>query len=126
MYSFENLEVWKKSKSLVKVIYEITNEFPNDEKFGITSQIRRAAISVSSNIAEGSTRWSKKEKARFYEVSYGSLIELLNQLIISEELGFLENPVLTEIKQQIDEISRMLSGLYKNMQSATKALNPKL
>ena len=82
-YSFENLEVWQKSRKLVKTIYKTTEKFPKDEKFGLTSQIRRVSISVSSNIAEGSTRWSKKDKARFYEIAFGSLMEILNQLILS-------------------------------------------
>lgn len=72
-YGFEKLEVWQKSRLLVKKVYMITKTFLTEEKYGITSQLRRAYISISSNIAEGSTRWSKKDKARFYEVAYGAL-----------------------------------------------------
>ncbi|NOU47567.1 MAG: four helix bundle protein, partial [Bacteroidales bacterium] len=70
-YAFENLEVWQKSRILVKSVYVLTASFPNDEKFGLTSQMRRACVSVSSNIAEGSTRWSQKDQARFYEIAFG-------------------------------------------------------
>lgn len=88
IYSFEKLEVWKKSRELVKDIYHLTQTFPSEEKFGLTNQIRRAIVSVSSNIAEGSTRQTFKEKARFYEIAFGSLIEVLNQLLLASDLGY--------------------------------------
>ena len=113
-YSFENLEVWKASRELVKDIYQITSTFPQDEKFGLTSQLRRASISVSSNIAEGSTRWSKKDQSRFYEISFGSLIEILNQLILSADLKFLQENQLTTLRKKIELIGRMLNALYKS------------
>ncbi|MFA5816228.1 MAG: four helix bundle protein [Bacteroidales bacterium] len=89
-YSFENLEVWQMSRELVNDIYQVTSTFPQDEKSGLTSQLRRASISVSSNIAEGSTRWSKKDQSRFYE----------NQL--------------TTLRGKIDQIGRMLNALYQS------------
>jgi four helix bundle protein len=89
-YAFEKLEVWQKSRVLVKEIYSVTKLYPKDEKFGLTSQLRRASVSISSNIAEGSTRLSIRDKSRFYEIAYGSLIEVLNQLIISVDLQFLK------------------------------------
>ena len=91
----------------------LTDTFPADEKFGLTSQLRRATISVSSNIAEGSTRWDNKEQARFYEIAFGSLIEILNQLILSNDLKFIENEDLNELRKEIETISRMLNALYK-------------
>ena len=120
-YSFENLEVWQMSRELVKETYQITSTFPNEEKFGLTSQLRRASVSVSSNIAEGSTRWSKKDQSRFYEIAFGSLIEVLNQLILSTDLEFLPDTRLTEIRTKIDQIGRMLNALF---QSARKNINP--
>nr|MBS0036861.1 four helix bundle protein [Saprospiraceae bacterium] len=114
MYSFEKLEVWQLSRELVKKIYQITTSFPSDEKFGLTNQLRRAAISVSSNIAEGSTRWSQKSKARFYEISFGSLIEILNQLIIAHDLGYLPKKDLAETRKLIDQTSRMLNALHQS------------
>lgn len=113
-YSFENLAVWQMSRELVKDIYQLTYTFPQDEKFGLTSQLRRASISVSSNIAEGSTRWSNKDKARFYEIAYGSLIEVLNQLILSSDLEFLNQNHLTLLREKIDNIGRLLNALYKS------------
>lgn len=87
--AFEKLEVWQKSRSLEQVVYRVTKNFSTEERFGLTSQLRRAAISVSSNIAEGSTRWGKRDKARFYEIAYGSLIEVMNQLILSADYPLL-------------------------------------
>ena len=113
-YSFENLEVWQKSRELVKDIYQITKHFPDEEKFALTSQLRRASISVSSNIAEGSTRWSQKDQSRFYEISFGSLMEILNQLILSTDLEFMKEDKLMYLRDKIDNISRMLNALYKS------------
>jgi len=120
-YAFENLEVWQKSRKLVKSVYQLTSTFPNEEKYGLTNQIRRASISVSSNIAEGSTRWSHKDQARFYEIAFGSLIEVLNQIILSNDLNFLPDDSLKHIRLDIDSIGRMLNSLY---QSTKKPINP--
>ena len=119
-YSFENLEVLQTSRKLVNDIYQVTSTFPQDEKFGLTSQLRRTSISVSSNIAEGSTRWSKKDQSRFYEIAFGSLIEALNQLILATDLEFLQENQLTTLRGKIDHIGRMLNGLY---QSAHQQIN---
>ena len=113
-YAFENLEVWKKSRIFVKEIYGVTKLYPQEEKFGLTNQLRRASVSISSNIAEGSTRLSNRDKSRFYEVAYGSLIEVLNQLILSYDLEFLSNDNLTRLRTQIEELSRMLLALHKS------------
>ena len=115
-YSFERLEVWKKSRLLVKEIYQITGPFPKEEKYGLTNQIRRAIVSVSSNIAEGSTRQTNKDKARFYEIAFGSLIEVLNQLIIATDLEFLSGAELNNIRPHIEEVGRMLNALHKSTQ----------
>ena len=114
VYSFEKLEVWKKSRELVKEIYQLTQSFPNDEKFGLTNQIRRATVSVSSNIAEGSTRQTDKEKARFYELAFGSLIEVLNQLILASDLGYIAEIELNKIRPEVEAVGRMLNALHKS------------
>jgi len=114
LYSFEKLGVWQKSRKFSLDMYALTSEFPGEEKFGLISQLRRAAISVSSNIAEGSTRWSRKDQARFYEIAYGSLIEILNQLIICCDLKYIDDSELTEKRTQINEIARMLHSLYRS------------
>ena len=113
-YSFEKLEVWQKSRVLVKEIYILSRKFPADEKFGLTSQVRRAAVSVNSNIAEGCTRWSNKEKARFYEIAYGSLIEVLSQLILASDLEFITEQELATTRSKLEEVSRMLNSLRKS------------
>ena len=115
-FSFERLEVWKKSRLLVKEVYHITASFPKEEKYGLTNQIRRAVVSVSSNIAEGSTRQSTKEKGRFYEIAFGSLIEVLNQLIIATDLEYLPIAELNNIRPHIEEVGRMLNALHKSTQ----------
>lgn len=113
-YSFEKLDVWQKSREFVKIVYLLTREFPSEEKFGITSQLRRSAISVSSNIAEGCTRWSPNDKARFYEIAYSSLMENLNQLILANDLKYLAKSDLIKLRKSIDEVARMLNALHKS------------
>ena len=114
LYSFEKLDVWKKSRKLVVNIYKITKLFPEDEKFGLVSQMRRAAISVAANIAEGSSRFSKKDQMHFYQIGFSSLIELLNHLYISLDLEYIQEDVFKETKRDIVEISRMLNALHKS------------
>lgn len=89
IFSFEKLNVWQKSRKLAVIIYKATKFFPNEERFGLTSQMRRCAVSISSNIAEGTGRHTAKDKARFTEIAYGSVLELLNQSILSNDLEFL-------------------------------------
>ena len=110
----KDLEVWKKSIELVTEIYKLTSEFPTEEKFGIVNQIRRAAVSVSSNIAEGSARSSDKENLRFLDMACGSLAELETQILISENLGFINSQ---EIITKIDNIGKMLSGLKRHLKN---------
>ena len=111
-YSFEKLEVWKESRTLVVMIYKYTQLFPKEEIFGLTSQVRRAAISVSSNIAEGSGRRTIKDQSRFYVMAYGSLMEVLNQLMIAVDLKFLKEEALdTELRPLINKVSLKLYNL---------------
>ena len=114
IYSFEKLEVWQKSRLLVKEIYLITKKFPEDEKFGLTSQVRRAMISVSCNIAEGTSRWSDKEKVRFIEIAYGSLMEVVNCLILAHDLEYLSKDKILDLRSNIDIIASKLNGLKKS------------
>lgn len=110
-FSFERLEVWKKSRFLTKKIYNATRSFPNSEKFGLTGQIRRAIISVCSNLAEGSSRKTKKDQSHFYNISYSSLMETLNQLIISNDLEYLDDQSLLDFRNEIHTISLMINNL---------------
>lgn len=114
VFSFEKLNVWVDSKALVKLIYLITKKFPSEEKFGLTSQLRRASISVASNIAEGSSRNTNKDKAHFSTMAFSSLMEVLNQIIIARELNFIEEIDYQTIRIEIEKISNKVNALRKS------------
>jgi len=111
MFNFEKLDVWHKAIALADVIYGNTRAFPADERFGLTNQMRRSVVSVSSNIAEGSPRNSKADFSRFIEISTGSVFELVSQSYIARNQGFLRENEFEKIYTNGDEIDRMLSGL---------------
>ncbi len=113
-FGFEKLKVWQAARALTKRVYSVTLSFPEEEKFGLISQLKRASVSVCSNLAEGSSRDSYKEKARYNEIAYGSLMELLNQIILASDLNYLKNEDYISIREKIDEISYMLNGLRKS------------
>jgi four helix bundle protein len=113
-YSFETLDVWKEARKLVLKIYQLTSRFPPEEKFGLVSQMRRAVISVSSNTSEGSSRESLKDQARYSEIAYGSLMELLNESILSFDLSYITTEELIDIRVDVDSISSKLTGLRKS------------
>ena len=113
-FPFEKLEVWKKSIDLATMIYKLTSSFPKTEMYGLSSQIQRAAVSVSSNIAEGSVRFSVKEQVRFYEVAFGSLMEVISQTILAKKLNYISDENFIEIRSLTEEISRMLNALSKS------------
>jgi four helix bundle protein len=109
--SFRDLTVWKKSIDLTKKVYILTEEFPSAEKFGLSSQMRRAAVSVASNIAEGSARRSKKDFQHFVGMARGSNCELQTQLVIAAELGFGSQKLILEVENSSHEVGKMLSKL---------------
>jgi four helix bundle protein len=113
--NFEDLIVWQKSHQLTINVYKITNGFPDDEKFGIISQIRRAAYSVPSNIVEGHSRKSKKEFLHFLSISKGSLEELKYFLILSKDLNYLTIEKFDDLKSLADEVSKILYGFTKSL-----------
>lgn len=113
-YSFEKLNVWMKARDFTVAIYKASSEFPTDEKFGLISQLRRASISIASNIAEGSSRKYKKDQNRFYTMAYSSTMEVLNQLIISKELNFINQDIYHSLRSDIQEITAMLISLYSS------------
>jgi four helix bundle protein len=124
-YSFEKLEVWHDSRELTKLVYSITKKFPDDEKFGLTNQMRRSTISVSSNIVEGSYRTTSKDKSNFMTIAYSSLMELLNQAIVSLDLKYINEDQYDEIRKQIEKISNKLNALTKYFKSiSNKTLTP--
>ena len=112
---YEDLEVWKKSKNLSVEIHKITRKFPLEEKYGLTSQMRRASISIPSNIAEGATRRSKKEFSRFVLIAHGSCSELRTQLIISYEIGNIEEFTFRKFDKELQIIGRMLKALERSL-----------
>ena len=112
-FSFENLTVWQDARLIVSDIYKDTKEFPDTEKFGLTNQIRRSAVSVSSNIAEGSSRSSNKEQAHFYTMAYSSSIELMSQLILAFDLGYINEDKLLKYRAEIEKIANKLNSLKK-------------
>ena len=109
----KNLKVYQKSIELVSDIYALTQKFSVHEKFGLTSQLRRSAISIPSNIAEGSSRKTEKERKRFYEISRSSLVELDTQIGISISLGYLNKNQITKVEKLANEIFAMLSAMSK-------------
>lgn len=104
-YSFEKLEVWQLAKKLVVKIYTITSKFPVEEKFGLISQLRRAAVSICSNLAEGSGRNTPKDQGNFYNKAYSSLVEVLNQLLISHDLNWINETDMDDVRADIEIIS---------------------
>lgn len=119
MKTHKDLDVWKKSVSLVTSIYEVTKDFPKDEIYGITNQIRRSAVSIPSNIAEGSARQGDKEFAQFLYISLGSLSELETQLIIANNLKYLTLNDYELTIDRLEEIRKMLLGLIKFVKNKT-------
>lgn len=112
-FSFERLEVWNRSLDLVEFVYEMTREFPSEEKFSLTSQIRRSAISAPSNIAEGASRRTTRDKIHFLNISYSSLIELVNHLVIGLRLGYIHQEDYVKARLQIQSITAMINALVK-------------
>ena len=114
-FTFEKLKVWQLSRILTVDIYSISKTFPGDEKFGLISQLRRAAISVNSNIAEGSTRTSPRGQAYFYTVAFSSLMELFNHLILAYDLRYLKEIELQNFRVRIKDISVRLTNLKSSL-----------
>lgn len=110
-YSFEKLEVWNEAKELSKSIYQITSSFPEDEKFGLTSQLKRASISICSNIAEGSARKTNKDKAHFTVIAFSSAVEVLNQIILAFEFNLISEEDYIKLREKIESITNKLNAL---------------
>ncbi|QDP84150.1 four helix bundle protein [Chryseobacterium sp. SNU WT5] len=115
-HNFKNLNIWKLALELANEVYNLTDQFPKNEEFGLKSQLRRCSVSVTSNIAEGSSRSSNKDFNRFLEISLGSLYELQTQIIISSNRNYFELEKLNKIENKITELQRMISGFQKTLQ----------
>ena len=119
--SFTQLFAWQEGHQLVLSVYKLTRDFPKDELFGITSQMRRCAVSITSNIAEGFSRNSWKEKLQFYAVSLGSVTELQNQLLISRDVGYITTEEFMAIATKSVSVNKILNGLIKKSKLMVKA-----
>jgi four helix bundle protein len=117
-YSFEDLKVWQRSMDLVDAAYELTESWPRREMFGLTNQLRRASVSVASNIAEGQGRKSRKDFLRFLDIAYGSLMEARTQLMIGSRREFSSIEQTNPVLSMTDEIGRMLNGLKRSLRTA--------
>ena len=111
--SYRDLEVWQRSMQLAKRIYQVTQSFPNDERFGLTNQLRRASVSVPSNLAGGHARFGAGEFSRFISIAMGSVAEIETQILLSTELGYVKAGLSSELMVDLETIGKMLRGLAK-------------
>ena len=123
VYSFEKLECWQQARQLAVWTYGITQKFPAEEKFGMVSQMRRAAISIASNLAEGSSRKTAKDKNHFSTIAYSSTVELLNDIIIANDLNFLTETLYKEGREKIEYQTFLIAKLRATQQSSPKPSN---
>jgi four helix bundle protein len=112
--SFTDLKAWQESHNIVIRIYKITKNFPKEEVFGLTNQMRRCAVSVTSNIAEGFSRSSKKDKSQFYTIALGSVTELQSQLLVAKDIQYISKQEFKQIADKTVEINKMINGLIKS------------
>ncbi len=116
MHNYKELKVWQKGRQLVKFVYQLTSKFPKEEIYALTSQVRRAVVSIPSNISEGAGHFSNKEFSRFLVIAYASSCELDTQIILSFDLNFINEDELKDANIYIEEIQKMLSGLIKSQE----------
>ena len=116
-YSFEKLRVWQSARELAKAVYLTTSTFPRKEIYGLTSQCNRAAVSVAANLAEGSSRQSRKDQAHFSEIAYGSLMELACLVVLSVDVGLLPEASESKLRDSIERISAQLNALRRSQQT---------
>jgi four helix bundle protein len=123
-FRFENLNVWQAARLLNRGIYQCTRQFPNHELYALTSQLRRASVSVSSNIAEGAGRNSDKEFARYLEQAYGSLMEVASQLYLAHDEQYLTKAELEPLLDKIEPLAKQLAALNRSLAVKTSKVNP--
>ena len=115
MFNFEKLDVWNEAIAFADLIYSVSRHFPDDERFGLTTQMRRAVVSISSNLAEGSSRVSRADFGRFVEIATGSLFEIVSQTTIGKRQGFISEIDYAAVYAAAEKQSKMLSGLRKSL-----------
>lgn len=114
-FYFEKLDVWQEARSFVKNIYEVSSTFPTEERYGMISQIRRASMSIAANIAEGMSRKTDKDKARFINLAFSSAIEVLNHLIISRDFEWLTEEEYMDSRTKLEKITNQLNSLHRTL-----------
>ena len=119
VFGYRKLIAYQKAKEVVKHTYKLLKKFPAEERYAMSDQLRRASVSITSNIAEGINRYSVKDKSHFIEMSYGSLMEVSSQFEITEELGYITAEERLSMDQLIEEVARLLSGLQKTYKPST-------
>ena len=124
MFGFEKLDVWHKAVEYAGTIYQVTRSFPDEERFGLTNQLRRSAVSVSSNIAEGSSRSSAADFSRFLEIAYGSLLESVSELKVAQNQQFLGSGVYENVYNEAEQVAKMLSGLRRKVRKNPSTIPP--
>jgi four helix bundle protein len=123
---YQDLDVWQKAMTLAKNIYLVTASFPGEERFGLVNQMRRAAVSIPSNLAEGHTRSGTSEFRHFVSIAMGSTAELETQVLLSTDLGYLKGQVKDDLLGQLDTIGKMLRGLHKSLGSKSSLYKPQV
>lgn len=118
MHNYKNLHIWRDGIALVKKIYEVTGTFPDHEKYGIVSQMTRAAVSIPSNIAEGAGRNSAKDCANFLSIAVGSIFELHTQITICEEIGYIDNKTATQLNKQIFTLQQQITAYRQKLEGS--------
>lgn len=123
-YSYKDLDAYKEAKLLVRKVYELLKLFPREEQFALCDQLRRAVISVPSNLAEGSGRYSNKEQLHFLEIAYGSLIEVECQMDIAHDIAYISDEQLSDVNAQIRKVAALLSGLRNKRMNNHSSSHP--
>lgn len=126
VFGYRKLIAYQKAKEVVKRTYKLLKKFPAEERYAMCDQLRRASVSITSNIAEGVNRYSVKDKSHFIEMSYGSLMEVSSQFEIAEELGYITAEDRLSMDQLIEEVARLLSGLQNSYKPSTDSTDSKL
>lgn len=119
---YRELLVWQRAMRLARDVYRITRNWPSEERFGLTSQVRRAAVSVPANLAEGQGRFGRGEFARFVSIAHGSLCELETELLLAKDIGIVPEPVVSEVLEAAAEVGRMLRGLHRSLLDTNKSI----
>lgn len=120
MHNYKELKIWQEGIELAKLVYNATGQFPSEEKYGLTSQIRRSAVSIPSNIAEGAGRNSDKEFQQFLSIALGSAFELETQLILANSFGFINDKSFQQLEEQIIKVQKMINGFRIVISKRTK------